>query len=827
MRYGYLIISLVVITLLAGCASLSDSIEKRVAVSEECRETLAAPPQSLIPHTNIASVSIGYVGHCDVTHDEKFLAMCSLTQIRTKYGIAPALDPVSISPYFKESARKIDALTRRLPKPQSPRSDLEKATVSFYDAVDDANNAMIHPDRQTIWANVGKLKKALHELNTKLVDSKLPSNVQVASMEAGKALDDLTNSLVSVIGGETMKVDLDAFDLAVSDLRSAMIRLAANMRTLDSKYQIFLQNIKEADFAKRTSAMQEANASVASLKPAVESVRHAHEATRQAARSLSANLSQQASIELAAWDSNLRMQLAQLEQLLSGDFTLVFNAGVRDEVLTHVARRSLELLHGALKPADAVISRLDDKAYGAVSVGYLAFGPNLQDAVDNAFKKVCKVYDDRRRRATTASSAMSTKIFLGELKRAACDNLTQGTQFSMLSELVDTMLISQTDCPPGDDKESASVLSHGSLAVPDSVNFAAPSNMAGLLLPLSKARFIQQNAADAGAASPSPLPVSDITPLSVYATNQWMARQQLLTQKITAALTAPRSDGSSKPSPFQDIETVDEGLVKQIADAATAKAIDDAVRLNPSMLDRSPVGIEPQIRNNINVVTAAVAVSQASAVLKLNLSVSNVNTFSPTNSNTIAPVISVAMPGGPVNLGSACTSIDFESIGVSCFDHGGNVVLTFASQHFRSDSCMPDDLAPALTAVGNMLKGYRARSGTGYQAAVDGYASLPAAKLARCPNKSAEQVRTCSYVNALRQTVPIIGCEGKQSNRNVVLSARRAQIAATSLESAADGAIVIEGLRALGTEAAVKREAGAPASIDQTVVIRLTPGVKQ
>ena len=522
--------------------------------------------------------------------------------------------------------------------------------------------------------------------------------------------------------------------------------------------------------------------------------------------------------------SNLRMQLEQLEQLLSGDFSLVFNAGIKDEVLTHVARRSLELLHGALKPADAVINQLDDKTHGVVSVGYIVFGPNLQGAVNDAFDQVRDVYEQRLKNA--GNSSTPTDPFFLELKRAACDNLTQGTQFSMLTELVDTMIILRANSQLSEKKWKWPVSPWPSSPSPGAVVVTPPSTEGSL--PLKKVRFILPTASSAAVAKETEPGQPEATPLAVFAANQWMARQQLLTKKITDAVTAPRTDGSLKPVPFQDMETVDESLVKQVADAATAKSIDDAARLNPSMLNAAPASVvAPQIQNSVNVVTAATAVSQAAAVLKLNLSISNVNTFSPTNSNTIAPVITVSTPANTVTATiSPCTAIDFESVGISCIDHGGNLVLAFAGQHFRSDSCMPDDLAPALTAMGNMLKSYRARSGISYRAKVDGYASLPNARLARCPG-TAVQVRACSYVNALRQPVPILGCEGKHTSRNVVLSARRAQVAANALEGAADGAIVVDGLRALGTETAGMREAGAPASIDQAVVVRLTPGSGQ
>jgi len=828
MRCGYLIIGLVTATLSSGCASFKKSVENRVAISEECRETLSTPPANLDKSQYIASIAIGNVGHCDITHTESILAMCSLAQIRTKFGIVPVPDPIAVRHEFQELRTKINDLDQLLSAQQSPAPELKKAAAPFYEQAAATYHALQNPDRQTIWDQVGKLKTALVGLNTLLLDAKAPADVQAALRAVGKAMDNLAISLVPVLGDKDMMADLDTFDQAVSNLSKAMKLLADSVSNLDGDYQTVLQQIKVGGFAQRTKVMNAVNLKALNLKDAVQNVRRAHQALRQAAMNLSMHLPEQAAIELAAWDTNLQIQLAQLEQLLSGDFSLVFNAGVRDEVLTHVARRSLELLHGALKPADAVINRLDDKAYGAISVSYLAFGPSLQDAVNKAYAQVTDAYTARLQKGTGDTVI---KPFLQELKRAACDNLTEGTHFSMLSELVDTMLILKMP-PESDSDKSTTSDSYVQDAARDAAIVPNPSG-AAQSLPLAKARFILPSASDVVAAPPLATPGPDITPpdvtpLSVYAANQWMARQQLLTQKITDAATAPRTDGSPKPTPFQNIETVDEGLVKQIADAATAKAIDDATRLNPAMLRQKPADISPQIQNSVNVVTAATAVSQAAAVLKLNLSISNVNTFSATNTNTVAPVINVSPPAPPSSASaSPCTAIDFESIGVSCFDHGGNMVLAFSSQHFRSDSCMPDDLAPALTAVGNMLKGYRDRSGIGYHAAVDGYASLPTARLARCPRTAIEPAHACSeYVNALRQPVSIVGCEGKHKNRNVDLSARRARAAASALEDAARGAVIVDRLQAFGTETAGKRETGAPAAIDQTVMIHLTPVAK-
>ena len=832
---------------MAGCTSVSMSIQQRVTVSEECRDTLASVPARFGEHTNIASIFVGDVGRCDIVHDESLLPMCALAQVRTRFGVAPPLDLAVIAPRIRDvsdMAKTLQPTVIHLAPPQ-PESDLSRAIASYADAAAGiAAAADKHPTRQATQARVDALGTAILKLESALPPAPAQPGIRLALQELGQAVAKLKTAMIPVLGAPAVQARLDAFDAAVDDLRTSMTALATQVRQLDSAYQEILTTVRTDAkkvtgplYARRTEAIAKANSQAVILKSALTGVHRAHEALHDAARDLSTALPQQAGFELAAWSTNLRMQLAQLEQLLSGDVTLVFNAGIRDEVLTHVARRSLELLHGALKPADAVINRLDDKAYGAVSIGYLALGPNLQEGVNGAYRKVASVYEKRYGDGAQSSllGAWSepTKAFVWELKRAACDNLTQGTRFSMLSELVDTMLIMQVgnkapepEAPaPQQDKHAAPI----EQPLPDgrtigSLPPAAPR------LPLMRTRLILGDT-DAAAGTTSEQETrktklaAKITPLSVYAVNEWMARQQLLTQKIAEAMASPAAARDGKADPFQNIESVDEGLVKQIADAATAKAIDDAARTDPSMLRATPDAVGTQIANSVNVVTAATAVSQASAVLKVNLSVSNVNTFSPNNYNYNAPTIVV--PPAPANEAAAspCAAIDFGAIGATCIDSGGSAVLEFAPRHFDSDSCIPTDLEPTLSAIGSALKGYRTRAGISYWATVQGYASLPPARMANCKGRMADWAKDCKYVNALRDPFRIEGCGAKSADRNVALSAARAGVAAEALEREAQGAVVVDRVQARGTATAGSRGAGAPPAVDQTVVIRLTPRV--
>lgn len=824
-----------VVMLLSGCKTLSDSIEQRMEVSERCNAILTAPPAQWDAHTHIASIYAGNVGYCDFTLKEQLLPMCSFTQIRTKFSIAPPLDKISLVSDLANLDSAADALRGRLPtlaaSDKSDKAEMERQAQKNWDAALAALKTDLQSrDRVKIWTTIGTLETATRNLGASVARLPSPPDLQIEVRNVGSASTRLRTSLIPILGQESLAARLDGIDSSVEEFRSTLTTLADKLKILDNLYiealQKFNSDSKNDKAQDRINKLREINDEVLKIRPAVAAVHVAHEKLKQDMDALAKALPETANEELSAWDSNLRIQLSQLEQLLSGNLTIVFNAGLRDQVVSHVARRSLELLHGSLKAANAVLNRLDDKAYGAVSVSYLAFGPKIQTGINQAFDNIKSSYGERVTPVVEERERL-TKIFLKEMQRAACDNLTQGTQFSMLTELVDTMLILQVD------KETKNVKAAGSATTSarsaDANKETNPKAAPGANLPshadlplrqtklILRAASSPQAPAELDATAATPSSTSPASPLAVYAVNEWMARQQLLVEKLRATRAARGGN-----------DAIDAGLVKQLADSATAKSIDDATRLDPSMLVAEPPVAGENIQGAVNVAAAATAVAQASAVLKLNLSVSNVNTFSPTNYNNVAPVIMVAPSGGlPANASALtpCAAIDFGAAGISCADEGDVAVLGFTRSNFRSDSCVVEDIEPALSMVGSMLRDYRARAGVDYTATVQGYASLPAATLAACRRKISA-VPACGYVNGLRKPIVVDGCASPRPDRNRLLSAQRALVAARRLEEASNGAVIVGEVQARGTETAVLRGSGAPVDVDQTVIIRLMPRMK-
>ena len=634
---------------------------------------------------------------------------------------------------------------------------------------------------------------------------------------------------------------LEGLDGRVANLKGELNALSILAGGLDGDYKAAMDKLRrpqtrtttggsqaqpataQGNYADVTDELKKTDEKHRNIADQIDKVRSSLEALRTAMKALNEDLPNQARIELAAWDSNLRVQLTQLEQMASGDYSLILRAGLKDQVLTHVGRRSLELLHGALKPADAVLARLDEKAYGTVSVGYLVFGPNIQSAVNDAFEKVKESYRARLV-ASGESPAQDSGLepFMKELRRAACDNLVQGTQFSMLSELVDTMLILQVSKHyPVLEKNAASASVLDFLAIGEKVGM-----LASRTAPLSWTAddgFIAMDAAlsmdgDAVATPATPLPaaIRAVTPFAVYATNEWTARQQLLVQKLTAKYGADTTKDKDKTPDFPEIDVVEETSVRQLAEATTAKTVDDATRLDPGMLKKDAL-TTAYLKNQVNVVTAASAVNQVAISMQVNLSVSNTNTFTPTNTNHNAPVINVSVPTAASEPPDLCASIGAD---IACTNDSGGYLISFDPRSFKSDSCSATDMEPALSRLGQHLAAYRARHGVGYDALVQGYASLPKTQLAGC--SAARQRNTaCHYVNQLGNQIVIEACKN-EVDLNRVLSAARAGRAARVLERAGKGSVVVTALTAEGTSIALKRGIDALPASDQTIMIRLT-----
>lgn len=764
---------LVITGLLPGCAStLSNSIEQRLAISEQCRlATSALPPEFEIPST-LVSIQLGNVGRCSLDPTQTLLPMCSIKQIMRKYNLDHVPDDFS-QPLAAQRAARLESL--------------------------------------------GTLDKAVKDLRTDF---------------------------------EALAGDIGDIDAAIRDWNDTS-RTAA-LAPADTAAQA--ASLQKRRYEARTRWLQAMRDKSSSVEKNLKKVRISQYEVQRAVTGLSAMLEPAARIELEAWDANLRIQLSRFEEVLSGSEALAVREGVKDLVLTHVARRTLEMLHNSLKTADAVLRQLDEKAYGAVSIGYLAFGPDVQKAVNTAFSNIKATYEVRQNQknddpnksgqaglstdpppAQTAvgsergTNPLLTRPMLRELRRAACENLVQATQFSMLTELIDTMIILQVE------KEDP-ILRQLSPAAPvaeqtfpeDRTHTIGRSNVPGEIAPIttyaggtSFAAAAAGQGTDEGHAAQS-----TVTPAGVHMANAWAARQQLLTQAIAARRQSGASGADQAGQSAQGVDMVDEDTVQRLADVATAKVIDDAVRLSPAAIELRGRDLSDRISSNVSVVTAATAVSQASVTLKLNLSVSNVNHFSPTNYNNVTPVINLALPiaaTGPAaaSAPSLCADAGLARAGAHCTRGADGYVIGFAHRSFRSDSCLASDLEPALTAIGQSVAAYRARHGIEHQATVEGYASVPPAVLARCKAAAGTPELACKYSNQLRASADAADCRADPADRNVVLSAARAKNAARVLESAAQGALVVTRLVAKGAQGALAD--GSPASRDQTILIRLSP----
>lgn len=792
--------------LLSGCASnLSKSIQQRIAISEQCRLATSVLPDKFEIPDALLSVQLGNVGKCSLKPDQTLLPMCSIDQIVDKYNLTQVPD---------------DALPG-LNDSRDQRTARRQALVTTVAALRDELGKLAFTIRgidQTIRSRNEELRKA-----------KADASVQNASTMAKTRTDKAPPP--------------------------APPRYHADTAWL--------------------GAMQ---AKSADVDTSLRQVRKKQHDVRRAVQALAAELEPAARIELEAWDANLRIHLTRFEEALSGSQALAVREGMKDLVLTHVARRTLDMLHNSLKTADAVLRELDEKAYGAVSMGYLILGPDLQKAVNAAFENIKaaakaretqrqqdKARADQEARAGAgltgaapsapqapdpAAEVLLSKPVLRELRRTACENLVQGTQFSMLTELIDTMIIlqiekedhilAQVDPPKAEDASKTERFpedrthTYGRANGPEEFSpFTAYASDTSL----AAAETDEQNHAGITSAhlvTPAGVHMATtwaaqqplVSPAGVHMANSWAARQQLLTQAIAARAQGGAGSDSAGQS-FSGVDLVDETTVQRLADLATAKAIDDAVRLSPSTVNMRGTQVSGHISSNVSVVTAATAVSQASVTLKLNLSVSNVNNFTPTNYNHVTPVINLAVPAPVAGPGtgpsaaapSLCADPSLAKAGADCTRTADGYVITFA-RSFRSDSCLASELEPALTALGRGLATYRARHGLEHVATVEGYASVLPATLAGCKAAAIAPKTACTYSNKLRKDYTMRDCEDASADRNVVLSAARAKHAARVLETAARGALVVDTLLAKGTQTA---QADGPAARDQTILVRLFP----
>lgn len=675
-------------------------------------------------------------------------------------------------------------------------------------------------------------------INPELLTLKL-GDVGRCSVQLGK-----DEQLLSMCSFESIYTKYGWPDTRFTAVRDARNKIGTSLTNLHAKLKHFNRRVEAANstlreaerdlrtnspgdskltpqqrFVAMSALAQDLHDNVDQVKDELKALRGAIVEFRVALSDAYQQMGEQGAIELTAWGSNLEAQVSQIEQLLMGDYRIVLTDTLRDRVIHHVAKRSLELLHNSLKPAQAVINRLDDKYYGAASISFLAFEPQLQDAVNRSFAQVKAVYARRIESGGLAANAnVNVSAYLTELRRAACDNLSNDGDLPMLSELVDTMLIlniekdkefqpAKSEPPKAElnvlQKWWASVRAPGS--APAQVQ-AATATLDGYWANVS----VGENS------------TKQTTPLNVYTANQWASRQQLLVDAITAQRRTLH-DEARKIAPVP--VSVDERKVRQLADIATAKSVDDAVRESPALLAAAPgdVALTTSLVNNVNVSSAASAVAQASATLNAQLSMQNVSTFSPTN--TIAPVFNVnTLPAPQPDHASLCAEAGMAQPGVSCMKEGTTYVISLTPPTtYLDDSCTDQSVEDKLTGIGKSVAEYGTRNDVVFLAQVSGYASRPVARLKNCPARPSAAA-FCSYRNRAWQQVPVAGCREGERDLNRLLSAGRAQHAASTLERAAGSAALVKELVAFG--------AGRPSlfppyedSRERTVVLRLRPVV--
>ena len=615
------------------------------------------------------------------------------------------------------------------------------------------------------------------------------------------------------------KAELDKFEKVVTQLNE--------LRDLVNQKKDALENSLQSPEQKRLVAVANAVNQIdqAAIRQKLAELRTSINLLRQTLYKDRQLFSQQMAIELAAWDTNFRATLDQFDRLLSGDYRLVISDTLRNQVIVHVARRGLDMLHSALRPADAIINKLDQQGYGVISVSYMAFGPDIQNSVNKAKLKIEGIYQERLKK-TGSDNPKYLQQFMREMRRAACSNLQQGTQFSMLTEIVDTLFI--TDIK--DDPANKTII-EDKLVEYDATG---PAHGAHELF----GSFSTSYAAMVDGQKPPPAPP---VALHVSLANEWAARQMLLVEKmetrVKAGTRVPEKDRDGKIPPpeiiFPTLEQVDEASVTRIADAASAKVIDDAARSAPALLV-SQTGmagndLQVAIANNINVSAAAYAVSQASATLNANFNINNSNTFNPTN--TVAPVINVApYPAGGGSGGGTAATLDagasfcasgyFAAHNTACVRDGLDYVVTFApSKFFASNACSSQTIDTELKLLAAAAVHHAESTGGRFNVSITGFASPPVSAASNCGARVAPR---CTYVNQIRDAVKIDGCAaaGAKDSGNRMLSAARAAAAAKTLEDAAPGLILVKALSAQGADSAYG-VANENLDIDRTVVVRL------
>jgi hypothetical protein len=697
---------------LAGCGTLSDTIQQRIVIAEQCRQVLDGTYRSQweIPDKLLAR-RLGSINSCsplgssfDKT-DSEFVALCAFDEIDR---------------------------THRLCKPEEGRSQVSDARWKLKWALDNLRKSVSEADT-LIWDAVDHCKRMRKTAHCIVAEEQLP------------------------------------------------VRLTA-----------FRDHILE-DLAAVRKQLTELRLAIGAIAPSV---------------------SQAAIHDIAAWEANFKAQLAKFEQAAAGDVQVLVKDSVRNHALRYSARRSLDLLHKALRPIDGALNRADDKAYGAISAGNFFFGNSIQTAVSESFSAMKESY-----RTRLGNKECLIVDFLVEMGRAACEDIEKKTEFSMLTELVDTMFISNingaikksprpsTDMPKSDDKVADS-----SGAAPTDKNPVALDALIGASSPPTNADAMDED------VNTSPPTTANTIPADIYMVHEWAARQLLLKRLIQERNKAV---GGSMNGEMFVAEAVDEAAVERLAESAAAEVIDDALRASPTP---GVIAAASTPQSSISLSAAMQSVVQVSAVLAPTIFVSSVNNVSP----SFAPVINVSerKPRREINL---CSEANLPE-SAACAVDGKSFVIVL-HEYYQTGECESEPIHNLVAAVASRIQRFAVTNGLQFDARVDGYASKRPIKGTKCRNvggRSKEKYTSggleCRYRNFLRETIGIRGCyPGSREWRegNILLSARRATRVAQLLEQNGGGAIVVQDVIANGSESANAVPGNNDLQSDRAAIIRL------
>jgi len=524
--------------------------------------------------------------------------------------------------------------------------------------------------------------------------------------------------------------------------------------------------------------------------------------------------------ELVIWEANVKAQLAGFERALSGDLrVLVIDTG-RNELMRYSARRSLDLLHRALRPADAALSKADEKAYGAISFAYVGFGGSMQEAINQGYDSTMEKFKARIAE-TSVNKAAAVESFQLALQRAACENVSGQTEYTILTELVDTMFAMRVT----NTLKSAKVDENdkGKDRDEDSSPSVTAEGGSGVTAGQTMSRGVEVASGSADVTGGMSKPHSDnadsiaeVSPvaLQTYVLHEWAARQMLLERQL--ASTPERVDKNDKRI-LPAVAPVDEGLVVQLAESAAAVSIDDQLRADPGLLaDRSARGV-----SGASLTAALQSVQQVTTVLSTTVNVKNENTFAP--NNNVAPVVNV-YPHDPKPNANLCVEGGMHPDIATCMRDGSGYLLRLKT-FYASGTCDDAAVKESIAELGASVRRHAVTSGQTYYAHVSGYASQRPTNRLQCGITRKRGEDRCAYWNLARERVQIGNCSStaRAQDVNGLLSAGRARHAAQALEEAADGGLLIKSLAAHGTAGARIHAGNDDVDADRSVVIRLWP----